>query len=194
MLYKLTEKYQIILASGSPRRQQFLKDLGLDFKIRLKDIPEVYPLTLEAEEIPIYLSKLKASAFSDLTANELLITSDTIVWHDKQALGKPKDAQDAFEMLMKLQNSTHKVITAVTFKTQTWEKTIFDVTNVTFGVLPENFIWQYINNAKPFDKAGSYGIQEWIGLVGIIKIEGSYTNVVGLPTQKVFEFLNALVP
>lgn len=192
MLKKIAEKYQIILASGSPRRQQFLKELGLDFKIRLKDIPEIYPESLQAEEIPIYLSKLKAAAFSDLASNELLITSDTIVWHNQQALGKPNHPQGAFDMLMKLQNSTHQVITAVTFKTQAWEETLFDVTHVTFGVLSEDFIWQYINQAKPFDKAGSYGIQEWIGLVGIIKIEGSYTNVVGLPTQKVFDFLNRL--
>ncbi len=185
--------YKIILASGSPRRQQFLKDLDIDFEIRLKDIEEIYPTHLKAEEITNFLAELKANAFKDeITENELLITSDTLVWLNGNAIGKPKDYDDAFQILKSLSNQTHQVITSVCFQTKNDTKTIFETTKVTFNALSDDAIRYYIDNYKPFDKAGAYGIQDWIGLVGISKIEGSYTNVVGLPTEKVYQFLQNL--
>jgi septum formation protein len=193
MLKNKLQKYKLILASGSPRRQQFFKDLDLDFEIRLKEIEEIFPPELKAEEITNYLAELKASAFEgELNDNEILITSDTIVWHNNKALGKPKDAQDAFEILKSLSNATHEVITSVCFKTNTNVEVIYEVTQVTFNELSEEAIQYYIENYQPFDKAGAYGIQEWIGFVGVSKIEGSYANVMGMPTDKVFEYLSKL--
>jgi septum formation protein len=194
MLKNKLQKYKLILASGSPRRQQFFKDLDLDFEIRLKEIEEIFPSELQREEITNYLAELKASAFEgELKDDEILITSDTIVWHNNKALGKPKNAQDAFEILKSLSNATHEVITSVCFKTNITIEVIYEVTQVTFNKLSEEAIRYYIENYKPFDKAGAYGIQEWIGFVGVSKIEGSYANVMGLPTVKVFEYLNKLV-
>jgi len=179
------------LASGSPRRQQFFKDLDIDFEIRLKDIEEIYPDELQGLEITNYLALLKSNAFEgEIAANEILITSDTIVWLNSKALGKPKDYEDAFAILKSLSNETHEVITSVCFKTINKTETIFDVTKVTFNQLSDEAIHYYLENYKPFDKAGAYGIQEWIGLVGITKIDGSYTNVVGLPTEKVYLYLS----
>jgi septum formation protein len=134
---------------------------------------------------------LKANAFEgELNENEILVTRDTIVWHNNKALGKPKNYDDAFHILKSLSNETHEVITSVCFKTSKKTETIFDVTKVTFNELSDDSIRYYLDNYKPFDKAGAYGIQDWIGLIGISKIEGSYTNVVGLPTEKVYAFLN----
>ena len=193
MLRNKLQKYKLILASGSPRRQQFFKDLDLDFEIRLKEIEEIYPPELKAEEITNYLAELKAKAFEgELKENEILITSDTIVWFNDKALGKPKDAQDAFVILKSLSNATHEVITSVCFKTKTKTSVLFEITKVTFNDLSDEAIWYYIDNYKPFDKAGAYGIQEWIGFVGVSKIEGSYANVMGMPTDKVYEYLMAL--
>ena len=193
MLKNKLRNYSIILASGSPRRQQFFKDLDLDFEIRLKEIEEIYPPELKAEEITNYLAELKANAFEgELKANEILITSDTIVWHNGRALGKPKDEQDAFAILKSLSNSTHEVVTSVCFKTNIETKLLHEITKVTFNELSEDAIRYYIENYKPFDKAGAYGIQEWIGFVGVSKIEGSYANVMGMPTDKVYEYLNNL--
>lgn len=184
-------KGKIILASGSPRRQQFLKDLDLNYEIRLKEIEEIYPENLKAEEITNYLAILKANTFDgEILDNEMLITSDTIVWHNNKALGKPKNFDDAFQILKSLSNSTHQVITSVCFKTTTKTDVLNDVTKVTFTSLSDAEITYYLDNYKPFDKAGAYGIQEWIGLIGISKIEGSYTNVVGLPTEKVYQYLS----
>jgi septum formation protein len=193
MLKNKLQKYKLILASGSPRRQQFFKDLDLDFEIRLKEIEEVFPPELKAEEITNYLAELKANAFEgELEANEILITSDTIVWHKDKALGKPKDAQDAFEILKSLSNATHEVITSVCFKTNTKTTTMSELTKVTFNDLSDEAIWYYIENYKPYDKAGAYGIQEWIGFIGVSQIEGSYANVMGMPTDKVYEYLSNL--
>ncbi len=184
------KEYKIFLASGSPRRQQFFKDLDLDFEIRLKDIEEIYPDHLRGFEITNYLAELKANAFKEeLKEKELLITSDTIVWLDNKALGKPKDYNDAFAILKSLSNETHEVITSVCFKTTEQTETIYEVTKVTFSSLSDENIRYYLDNYKPFDKAGAYGIQEWIGLIGITRIDGSYTNVVGLPTEKVHQYL-----
>lgn len=190
MLRNKLKKYRLVLASGSPRRQQFFKDLDLDFDIRLKEIEEIYPSSLKAEGITNYLAELKANAFEgELKPNEILITSDTIVWHKNKALGKPKDEQEAFQILKSLSNATHEVITSVCFKTNEKVDLIFEITKVTFNHLSDEAIWYYLKNYKPYDKAGAYGIQEWIGFVGVSKIEGSYANVMGMPTDKVYEYL-----
>lgn len=186
-------KYTLILASGSPRRQQFFKDLGLNFEIRLCEIEEVYPDYLVADQITNYLAELKGKAFEgNLSEKEILITSDTIVWHENKALGKPTDAADAFQMLKKLSDSTHQVITSISFKTIESVTTFHEYTEVTFAHLSDEMIHYYISNFKPFDKAGSYGIQDWIGLVGVKSINGSYTNVMGLPTHLLFDYFNKL--
>ena len=189
MLRKKFENTKIILASGSPRRQQFFKEFDVDFEIRLREIEEVFPNHLQSYEITNYLAQLKADAFDDLKENELLITSDTLVWLENEALGKPIDEADAIKMVQKLSGKTHQVVTSVCFKTKTKSDIIYDITQVTFSELSLEAIEYYIKKHQPLDKAGSYGIQDWIGLVGISKIEGSYTNVVGLPTEKVYQYL-----
>lgn len=190
MLNDKFKNHNIILASGSPRRQQFLRELEIDFEIRLKEIEEIYPDHLKAEEITNFLAKLKASAFeNELQDNEVLITSDTIVWLDNKALGKPIDASHAVRMLTEMSGKTHKVITSVCIKSTKKEVVFHEETLVTFTDLSLDEIEFYLKNYKPFDKAGSYGIQEWIGLVAIEKIEGSYANVVGLPTHKLYKEL-----
>lgn len=190
MLKEKFKNHRIILASGSPRRQQFLRELDVDFEIQLKDIEEIYPKHLKDSEITNFLAKLKASAFTDdLKQNDILITSDTIVWLNDKALGKPKDFNDAFDMITEMSGKTHKVITSVCIKTIEKEVVFFDETLVTFANLSSEEIKYYLDNYKPYDKAGSYGIQEWIGLVAIEKIEGSYANVVGLPTHKLYQEL-----
>ena len=190
MLKEKLNKINIILASGSPRRQQFFKEMDLHYTIRLKEIEEIYPEHLQAEEITNFLAELKASAFeNELKENDVLVTSDTIVWLNGKALAKPKDYDDAFQMLQQLANQTHEVITSVCLKSIDKTDVFHCVTKVTFANLSDEAIRYYLDNYKPFDKAGSYGIQDWIGLVGISKIEGSYTNVVGLPTEMLFQKL-----
>ena len=189
MLKQKLNNYNVILASGSPRRQQFFRDLDIDFSIQLKEIEEIYPENLKGVAITDYLSNLKSDAFSTLNDNDLLITSDTIVWLEGKALGKPKDAKDAFTMLRAMSGKKHEVITSVCLKSNSFQKIINDITIVTFKELSDDEIHYYINNYKPFDKAGAYGIQEWIGFIGIEKIEGSYFNVVGLPVHKLYKEL-----
>ncbi|RZJ71034.1 Maf family nucleotide pyrophosphatase [Flavobacterium sp.] len=190
---KLKHK-NLILASGSPRRQQFLRDLDLDFEIRLKEIEEIYPPELKAHEITDYLAVLKSTAFDDeLLENDILVTSDTIVWHQGQALGKPKDYDDAVKMLRKMASSTHEVFTSICLKTTEATTVFHEVTKVTFADMSDEAIHYYLETCKPFDKAGAYGIQDWLGLTVISKIEGSYTNVVGLPTEKFYKYLHSLV-
>jgi len=194
MLSDRLKNYTLILASGSPRRQQFFKDLGLNFEVRLKPINEEYPNRLTHFEISDYLAQLKSLPFKEeLQPNDILITSDTIVWNDNKALGKPSDKEDAFNMLQSMSNKTHEVITSVCFTTTTSQKTVNAVTKVTFKALSDNEINYYLDNYKPYDKAGAYGIQEWIGHIGITSIEGSYFNVVGLPTHLVYKTLNSMV-
>jgi septum formation protein len=189
MLREKLKNYKIILASGSPRRQQFFKDLDIDFEIRLKEIEEVYPPNLTEEDITDYLAVLKSDAFEgELNENEILITSDTIVWHENKALGKPKDYEDAFLMLQSLSNKTHTVITSVCFKTKERVEVISETTKVTFHLLKDEEIHYYLKNYHPFDKAGSYGIQDWFGFIGVAKIDGSYPNVMGLPIDKVYQY------
>ena len=190
MLSKKLEKYHIILSSGSPRRQQFFKDLNLDFEIKVKEVNEVYPKHLKGAEITDYLANLKTIQFDkELKDNDLLITSDTIVWLNNKALGKPKSYEEAFKMLRSLSNNTHTVITSVSIKNIKFQKIFNDKTEVVFKQLTDEEIDFYIKNYEPFDKAGSYGIQEWIGKIGIKEIKGSYFNVMGLPTHKLNEEL-----
>ena len=180
----------IILASKSPRRQQLLKDIGVDFEIRLKEVDEVYPSELKGKEVALFLSELKAKAFrNDLQTNEILLTSDTIVCLGEKILGKPKDKQHAIEMLGELSGKKHEVITAVTLTSTTKQHSFAVSTEVYFKPLTIEEITYYIDNYQPYDKAGSYGIQEWIGYIGIEKIVGSYFNVLGLPVKEVYEEL-----
>ncbi len=184
--------YQLILASQSPRRHQMLKELGLDFKIQTKDVEEIYPDHLKGEEIPVYLAKLKAEAFNlDLNKKELVITADTIVCVDDLVLGKPKGRDEAVSMLQMLSGRSHRVISGVCMKAKHKEVCFSTTTYVHFKELTIEEIDYYIDHYKPFDKAGAYGIQEWIGFVGISHIEGSYFNVVGLPIQRMYQELSA---
>ncbi|MGC1471309.1 MAG: Maf-like protein [Psychroserpens sp.] len=193
MINHQLQNYNLILASGSPRRQQFFEELGLDFEIRLKPVDEIYPDHLRHFEISDYLAQLKALPFrAELKDTDILITSDTIVWHNEIALGKPKSHQEAHDMLASMSATTHEVMTSVCFTTKTSQKTVHAVTKVTFKALSETEINYYIETFKPYDKAGAYGIQEWIGQIGITNIEGSYTNVVGLPTHLVYKTLNSM--
>ena len=189
MLSEKLKNYNIILASGSPRRQLFFKEMDIDFTIQLKEVEEVYPDTLRGVEITDYLSKLKAAEFTDLSEKDILITSDTIVWHQGKAVEKPKDAANAFNMIKSFSGRMHKVFTSVTFTGSSFQKTIHDTTKVWFNDLSDEEINYYIKNYNPFDKAGSYGIQEWLGYIAINKIEGSYNNVMGLPTHLVYKTL-----
>ena len=189
MLREKLKDYNIILASISPRRQQFLKDLDIDFTVETKDIEEIYPKELKGVEITDFLANLKSKAFANLLDNDILITSDTIVWLEEKALGKPKNENDAFLMLKSLSGREHEVITSVSIKTNHFQKIISDITTVYFKELTDEEIMYYIKNFKPFDKAGAYGIQEWIGFIAIKNIEGSYFNVVGLPVYKLYKEL-----
>ncbi len=194
MLNKKLKNYNIILASGSPRRQQFFKDLGLDFKIVLKPVKEEYPEQLKHFEISDYLAELKSLPFEDtLKDQDILITSDTIVWHNNQALGKPSSLDEAYSMIKSLSNATHEVITSVCLKTTISQKTVHAITKVTIKPLNDQEIWHYVDNFSPMDKAGAYGIQEWFGFIAVTKIEGSFFNVMGLPVHMVYELLNDIV-
>lgn len=192
MLSEKLKNKNIILASGSPRRQELFKELGLDFSIQVKAVEEVYPSTLKAAEITNYLAELKTDAFSELAENDIIITADTIVWLNDKAIEKPKDKHHAIEMLQKLSGRGHKVITSICIKTFTSQKVFHDVTMVYFKPLSTEEISYYVENYRPFDKAGAYGIQEWIGFIGVTKIEGSYFNVMGLPVHKLYEELMKL--
>ncbi len=188
---KQLNKYDIWLASKSPRRQQLLQELGLDFKVVTKDgLEENYPDNLKKEEIPVFLAKQKASAYKEeLTKNSLLITADTIVWSENKVLGKPKDYKDATNIISSLSGKKHVVITGVCLTSLEKQISFFSTTEVYFKDLTAEEIDYYITNYKPYDKAGAYGIQEWIGYIGIEKISGSYFNVVGLPIQKLYSEL-----
>jgi len=189
------EKHSIILASQSPRRQQLLKDMGLNFEVRTdKDIEELFPENLKEQEIATYLAELKFDAYqSGLAENEILITADTIVCIDGLMLGKPKDKKHAIEMLECLSGKSHFVYTGITVGNNINKITSYDSSEVFFKKLSSDEIEWYIDTFKPYDKAGSYGVQEWIGYVGIEKIIGSFYNVMGLPTQKLFDTLKLFV-
>lgn len=182
--------YNIILASKSPRRQELLKGLDLDFEIRLKDIDELYPNDLKPELVPEYLSKLKASAFIDeLNPKDLLITSDTIVILGNEILEKPKSEDEAINMIRKMSGKTHHVVTGVAITSLNNQIVFSDTTEVTFSALSNEEIKYYVAKYQPYDKAGAYGVQEWIGYVAIEKLVGSYYNVMGLPVHKLYAAL-----
>lgn len=181
-------QYQFILGSKSPRRQQLLHSLGIEFEVKIKEVNEIYPEKLSMEEIPVFLSRKKAEPFRDnLKENELLITADTIVCYDSKVLGKPANKVEARNMLRMLSGNVHQVITGVCLTSIEKQTAFYATSNVEFKQLSENEIDFYITNFKPFDKAGAYGIQEWIGTIGITHIEGSFYNVMGLPIQKLYE-------
>ncbi|MDT8416603.1 MAG: Maf family nucleotide pyrophosphatase [Lutibacter sp.] len=192
MLSEKLKNKNIILASGSPRRQELFKELGLDFSIQVKAVKEIYPSTLKGAEITNYLAELKAAAFTELSKIDVVVTSDTIVWLNDKAIEKPKDKQHAVEMLQEISGKCHEVITSICIKTMTSQKVFYDVTKVCFKSLSMEEINFYVENYQPFDKAGAYGIQEWIGFIGVNKIEGSYFNVMGLPVHKLYEELMKL--
>jgi septum formation protein len=185
---------RIILASRSPRRQQLLRELGLKFDVIIKDYSETYPEGLGGEEIARYVAHLKASSFKNkISDNEIVITADTIVWCNSKILGKPLNREDAIHMLKEISGNTHEVITGVCLYTCSKEKTFSESTKVTFDTLSDDEIYYYIDKYKPFDKAGAYGIQEWIGLAACSHIEGSYFNVVGLPVQRLYKELQNFI-
>ncbi len=193
MLKDLLKGREIILASGSPRRHKFFQDLDIPVTIDVRPVEEIFPEHLKKEEVTDYLAALKAEAFSDLKENQVLITSDTIVSNNGLALGKPKDHHDAVTMIKSLSGKDHEVITSVCFTTSNAQKILNHTTRVYFSELKDEEIEYYVKNYKPFDKAGGYAIQEWIGLIGIEKIEGSYFNVVGLPTHLVYKTIRQLL-
>ena len=184
-------KYKIILASNSPRRKELLSGLGIDFQIRtIKSIDESYPDTLQGEDIPIYISKKKASVYlQSISDDELLITADTIVYLDGEVMGKPKSAEDAIGMLSRLSGRIHDVITGVSIVTKEKQVSFASTSKVSFASLTEKEIMYYVDNYSPLDKAGAYGIQEWIGYIGVNGLSGSYFNVMGLPVQRLYEEL-----
>ena len=187
------KKYHIILASKSPRRQELLRGMGVDFEILTKETPEDFPLETPTDEVPKYLSLQKSLAFSDdeLPSDYLLITSDTVVICEGGILGKPKDRAEAVRMLKLLSGKTHHVVTGVTVRSTSRTESFAVRSNVTFADLEQDEIDYYIEHCQPFDKAGAYGIQEWIGYVGISGLEGSFYNVMGLPTRKLYQVLKS---
>ena len=187
------KKYQVVLASKSPRRQELLRGMGVDFMVLTKDIVETYPASMPSEEVPLYLSKIKSLEFNDreLPYDYLLITSDTVVICEGEILGKPKDKADAVRMLKHLSGKTHRVITAVVVRSAKKAEQFSVSSDVTFAQLDDEEIEYYIEHYKPYDKAGAYGIQEWIGYVGISGLEGSFYNVMGLPTRKLYQCLKS---
>lgn len=195
ILTKKLSSYKIILASQSPRRKQLLEGLNLQFEIIVREIDETYPEHLLREEIPLYLAKKKADAFNpdEFGDKTLIITADTIVWLENSILNKPKNINDAIEMLHLISGKTHIVYTGVCIKSNTFTHSFYADSKVTFRTLETEEILYYIEKYQPFDKAGAYGIQEWIGYIGIEHIEGSFYNVMGLPTQKLYNELNGLI-
>ncbi len=179
----------IILASASPRRKALFGELKIPFTVQVKNIDEKYNASLKEEEITNFLATLKANAFKNIATNDVVITADTIVWHHNAAIEKPSSKKQAIEILKSLSGTTHKVITSVCIKTSTGQKVFHDTTKVHFKQLQLEEITYYVDTFMPLDKAGAYGIQEWIGYIGVPKIEGSYFNVMGLPVHKLYEEL-----
>lgn len=186
--FRLVEGYKVILASNSPRRKELLGGLGIPFEVRtLSGIDESYPDTLKGEEIPMYISGIKAEAYQRTMADdEMIITADTIVYDNGQVLGKPKDREEAIQMLRQLSGHAHEVITGVSIVTKQKTSQFASTSKVYFAELTDEEITYYVDNYRPFDKAGAYGIQEWIGFVAVTRIEGSYFNVMGLPIQRLY--------
>ena len=196
------KKYSVVLASNSPRRKELLSGLGVNFSVKtLPDVDESFPDTLKGEEIPLFIARKKADAykvlFSSVNSNEveeplLVITADTIVWLEDEVLGKPANATEARVMLSKLSGKKHQVITGVCLTTALWQKSFAAVSEVQFSSLTEEEMDYYIHNYCPYDKAGAYGVQEWIGFIGVESIQGSYFNVMGLPIQRLYRELKTI--
>ena len=195
MLSERLKDFHIILGSGSPRRHHLLKELGINFEIRvINDLDETYPDGLSKQEIPVYLAELKSRAIMEaLPPQTLLITADTIVWLDGKVINKPRDRADAIRILHGLSGNVHEVLTGVCLRTAEKMQSFHTSSLVWFTALSDEEIYYYIDRYKPYDKAGAYGVQEWIGYIGIEKIEGSYFNVMGLPIQKVYHELKELL-
>lgn len=188
------KKYKVILASNSPRRKELLAGLGVDYEVRtLPDVDESYPETLQGADIPLYIAKEKADAYvAMMQPGELMITADTIVWLDGKVLGKPRDREDALQMLRTMSGRTHEVFTGVCITTTDWQRSFTAQTEVRFATLSEEEIAYYVDNFQPMDKAGAYGVQEWIGFIGVENISGSYYNIMGLPVQRIYNELKHL--
>lgn len=188
------KKYHIILASNSPRRRELLGGLGVDYGVKtIPGVDESYPETLQGEEIPVYISREKAAAYlPTMAADDLIITADTIVWLEGKVLGKPADEADAKRMLRELSGKTHQVITGVTLSTVSFQRSFAVTSEVEFAPLSEDEIDFYVENYHPLDKAGAYGVQEWIGFIGVRNLVGSYFNVMGLPIQRLYQELKQL--
>jgi septum formation protein len=190
MIIDKLNDYEIILASRSPRRQQLLQELGLKFEVVTREYSEIYPEGLGGEEIARYVAHEKAASFkNEISYNEIVIAADTIVWCNNRVLGKPVNRNDAARILKEISGNTHEVITGVSLLSQSKQFTFSDSTKVTFDSLSDEEIYYYIERYRPYDKAGAYGIQEWIGIVACSHIDGSYFNVVGLPVQKLYKEL-----
>ncbi len=192
MLQDKFKNKKILLASQSPRRQELLKGLDIDFEIVKIEADESFPSHLVREEITEFISKNKSDAYENLHPNEILITADTLVWLDNEMLGKPKDYLEAVEMLKNLSDSTHEVFTSVTIRSLTDSQTFSEATEVSFDSISDEEIHHYLKTYKPFDKAGAYGIQDWLGYAKISKISGCYYNVMGLPLRKLYLHLKDL--
>ncbi len=185
---------KLILASQSPRRQELLRNLGYDFMTIIRPVDETFPKGCSPAEAVAYISEKKAACFNDLSSDQVILTADTIVVNEGMILGKPSGEQEAFDMLKSLSDRTHQVMTACTLFYNQSMKTFVEQTDVKFGPLRDADIWYYIRSRLAMDKAGAYGIQDWIGHVGVQEIRGSYTNVMGLPTAKLYEVMNADFP
>lgn len=185
------KKYKVILASNSPRRKELLAGLGVQYEVRtLPDVDESYPDILQGADIPLYIACEKAYAYrSMLHPDELMITADTIVWLDGKVLGKPHDREDALQMLQAMSGKTHEVFTGVCLTTTEKQHSFFARTEVRFSILSEEEIAYYVDHFHPMDKAGAYGVQEWIGYIGVEYISGSYYNIMGLPVQRLYKEL-----
>lgn len=194
MIIDNLKNYRIILASRSPRRQQLLRELGLNFEVVIREFNESFPDDLKGDEIARYIAHEKAILFKkEITDNEIVITADTIVWCNNKVLGKPVNQEDATRILKEISGNTHEVITGVTLLSKSKELTFSESTKVTFETITEEEIDYYIDKYKPYDKAGAYGIQEWIGIIACSHIDGSYFNVVGLPVQRLLKELQNFI-
>lgn len=194
MMLDNLKKYKVILASNSPRRKELLAGLGVEYEVRtLPDVDESYPETLRGADIPLYISREKADAYRDMMhPDELMITADTIVWLDGKVLGKPEGREGAVEMLRSLSGKSHQVFTGVCLTTTEWQKSFTAASDVEFDALSEEEIQYYVDKYQPMDKAGAYGVQEWIGYIGVKSISGSFYNIMGLPIQKLYKELKDL--
>lgn len=194
MLIEKLTNYSLVLASQSPRRRQLLQEAGIPYKLaHVLDTNEDFPESLDKFQVPVFLAEKKSEAYGEIPDNEIYITADTIVWLKDKVINKPKDEQDAINILTQLSGNMHEVITGVCLRSNRKSKSFFAHSEVYFSPLTDVEILHYVKTFKPFDKAGAYGIQEWIGYIGIEKINGSYFNVMGMPVQKLYRELESFL-